>query len=143
MFKYGYVLMLLIIICLPAVQASAQGEPTYLGEICYSMMCDGCIAAPPMVSRLGMLLYGPDHLLLTGAGGTHGAASVDGTNIIVLLSSAFVISDQNQFSQIHMVVNPTTLWGTYTEMLVGIIPPPVQIFSTKGFVEFFPCGPGI
>jgi hypothetical protein len=91
-----------------------------------------------------MLFYGSDHLVLTGKDGAHGAASFDGANIIISLNESFVSSDgaQTSFSTVHMVVDPATLGGTYTQMGLQTNPPPTHTIASKGSVIFFPCGPG-
>lgn len=148
MLKYSWlVIAFFISLCLSTGLAHAQGEPTYLGEICYMMTCYACIdllgAPPPAASRLGMLSYGPDHLVLTGESGTHGAASFDGTNIIVNLNASYVYEFVSRFSVTHMIVNPSTLMGTYTEIIIQTAPPPPTITTpganTTGYVWFFPC----
>jgi len=96
----------------------AHADVKDLGDLCLTLDDGG--PRPPTGLRLGVLVYGENHIVLTGDGiqPEHGTAVLNGNNIIVTLNSSYVSADSSisLFSVTHLIINSSTLQGTFTIM---------------------------
>lgn len=136
MLKYGCVMVILISLCVSAAPAGAQGEPTYLGEVCFelnSSIPNPLPGATGSILQLGVLSYGAGHYSLNGRTDSlpvYGSAVIDdrGGNPLVLISLTLTnISGDYWLYFLRYDVNQQTgdytAYGRRTYSCFGCLPP--------------------
>ncbi|MEJ2697997.1 MAG: hypothetical protein P8013_15295 [Candidatus Sulfobium sp.] len=122
-------LMILIIMFLCPLIASADGGVHYLGELCVWTREYGSFAPPGIIARLGVLSYGEGHFALQGSfvnsgGLLHGTAEINdaGEIVISLTGTDTTVKATDDLPQpgssttayaVHMVVDPASMTGHY------------------------------
>ncbi len=136
-----------MILSLFLLQAGAQDEAKYLGEICCHLDEDKPLSGVVLVTeRLGVLAFGPGYVVLTGRGNSpiSGTGFVGTDTIVISLYGSYVSPDStvSSFYVRHIVVDAQTLKGTHTTMIVQTKPEPSEISTYSGSVRIIPCDRG-
>ena len=135
--------MLVVSLFLNDTTANAQGEVSYLGEVCFTL--GYTYGRPPSTSRLSVLSYGNNHFSVTGTtdfGLVHGSAEIVGSNVVISLTGTNgspIIDPSGPMRGffMHIVIDPST--GTSLFWMQWSDDSPSS--GSIGGVSFEPCPP--